>query len=152
MSGRDKPGGPLRFTASDRELREPFHHQPIGQAPATSGEWPRADRGRGVLAAKNHIRPDSTTVIHQGVCQTIGVRKECCLRGVQSRYVRRREDTRDDKRPTAGSAEQGLLAVDTEVLVDLLGVRVRIMDYRNRVSEDRIAVESSHGSCSFVRV
>jgi hypothetical protein len=29
---------------STSELREPFDHEPIGQAPATSGERPRAGR------------------------------------------------------------------------------------------------------------
>jgi hypothetical protein len=43
------------------------------------------------------------------------------------------------------------LPIDPEEVVDLLGIRVRIVNHIHRGTEDRIAVESGHGSWSLVK-
>ena len=48
------------------------------------------------------------------------------------------------------TAEQRLLTVDPKEVVDLLGVRPRIVNHVDRVAEDRLPVESSHNSVSLM--
>ena len=134
-----------------RTSRQPFHHEPIGQTPSAAGKRARAHRRRRVFATKDHVWPDPAAVIDKSVRQTVRVGQERRFNRVQGRHVRRRQDAGDDKRPSARTPEQRLLPVGPEELVHLLGVRVRVVIHGHRCTEDRIAVESGHGSWSLVK-
>ena len=59
-----------------------------------------------------------------------------------------RDNAGDHKCSTACTSKQGLLTIDAEVMIDLLGVCARIVDHRHRVAENRISVKCCHESIS----